>query len=351
MIDLQLYEYALPLKRPFRTGELCLKVRRGFLVRAIEGRSSGWGEASPLPGFSPDTPADIIDQFHKFFSEGITSNDNDWRLLLQAREITSVSSSALRFGVESALIDLRAAQQGLTPITLLGGKCEKIIVNGLAFGDSADELVRQAARLAEEGYRVIKIKVGRLALADEIATIKEIAAFNLQLRLDANRLLPLDQAVDFARAVADLPIEYIEEPVNDPHDLPEFCRRSPIAPALDESLLMAEYENLPAAAWILKPGIHGGIGDLIVRIERAQERGVLPVISSPLLSAVGLSMAAALAAAFCPDEPMGLDTASLFSRDFIRSPISTKGGVLELSQLENNLSIDMTELKCLIDRR
>lgn len=351
MIDLQLYEYALPLKRPFRIGKIDMKIRRGFLICAFDGRFSGWGEASPLPGFSSDTPHDVIDQFHKFLSKGIVNNENNWRRFLQAKVITAVSSPALRFGLESALIALRAAQQGMTPTIFLGGRCEKITINGLAFGDSADELVRQAARLAEEGYRVVKIKVGRLALAEEIAAIKEIAAFNLRLRLDANRLLTLDQAVDFARAVADLPIEYIEEPVADPRDLSEFCRRSPIAPALDESLLMPEYENLPAAAWILKPGIHGGLVDLIARIERAQERGILPVISSPLLSAVGLRMAAALAAAFCPDEPMGLDTASLFSRDFIRSPISTKGGVLELSQLENNLSIDVTELKCLIDRQ
>ncbi|MDZ7316424.1 MAG: o-succinylbenzoate synthase [candidate division KSB1 bacterium] len=346
MIDLQLYEYVLPLKRPFRIGKTDMKCRRGFLICTFDGRFCGWGEASPLPGFSVDTSQDVLDQFHQFLSKGIANNENDWQRFLQIKEITAVSSPALRFGVESALIDLRASQQGLTPAILLGGNCEKIPNNGLAYGDSAGELVRQAARLAEEGYRVIKIKVGRLALADEIAAIKEIAAFNLQLRLDANRLLPLDQAVDFARAVADLPIEYIEEPVDDPRDLPEFSRFSPIAPALDESLLMPEGEHLAAAAWILKPGIHGGIKDLIACIARARERGILPVISSPLLSAVGLRTAAAVAAAFCPDTVMGLDTASLLDRDFLSRPIDTKGGVLKLPELENSFHVNESELTC-----
>src|SRR5690606_1395237 len=56
------------------------------------------------------------------------------------------------------------------------------------------------------------------------------------LRFDANRAWGLDEALSFAEGVHALAPDYIEEPLKDADDLPDFVAKCDLPVALDESL-------------------------------------------------------------------------------------------------------------------
>ena len=125
-------------------------------------------------------------------------------------------------------------------------------------------------------------------------------------------------------------------------ELEEFYRQTGLPVALDESFSMQILESPPkgVSAFIIKPGISGGVIYTTRVAGKAESLGIKVIISSAFLSAVGLLKAAQLAAVFTSsDDAMGLDTSKWLARDFIASPIQTKEGRLDLVELQENLLI------------
>ncbi len=59
----ELYRYELPLSEPLTLGGATLHHREGLLLElAGEGGAVGWGEASPLPGFSRESLEEATEQ-------------------------------------------------------------------------------------------------------------------------------------------------------------------------------------------------------------------------------------------------------------------------------------------------
>ncbi|MFQ3680487.1 MAG: hypothetical protein SNJ60_08295 [Pseudanabaenaceae cyanobacterium] len=50
--------YRLTLRQPLRTAVGPIAHRQGFVIQVRTPHGWGWGEAAPLPGFSPDTLTD-----------------------------------------------------------------------------------------------------------------------------------------------------------------------------------------------------------------------------------------------------------------------------------------------------
>ena len=210
------------------------------------------------------------------------------------------------------------------------------------------------------GFRTFKLKVGRGTPADEAARVGEAARAlhggGTWLRLDGNRQWTLEQAVDFARALGrdgSLEcVEYAEELLVNPAELPELYARTGLRFALDESLsdalggsahargggdsgvealdaLAAAEPARPGsglapaaqlalallaradaqcglAAYIVKPSLVGGLGACAALRARARTSGARLVLSSAFESGVALAQLAALAEALA-DEDAGDD--------------------------------------------
>ncbi|NIT61479.1 MAG: hypothetical protein GWN00_36330, partial [Aliifodinibius sp.] len=79
-----------------------------------------------------------------------------------------------------------------------------VSVNGLLSG-TKEEIFNQLSGLVKEGYNTIKLKIGRGVLEDDIKLTKEVCTVlpnSVSLRLDANRIWPLDNAVAFGKTIA-----------------------------------------------------------------------------------------------------------------------------------------------------
>ena len=88
-----------------------------------------------------------------------------------------------------------------------------------------DSTAREAARLLDEGYRAVKIKVGQGPKLDarRVHLVREIVGDDVQLMVDVNCNYDLTEAIAFVGLVAEANISWLEEPVM-PDDLPGLSK-------------------------------------------------------------------------------------------------------------------------------
>jgi O-succinylbenzoate synthase len=181
--------------------------------------------------------------------------------------------------------------------------------------------------MAEEGYRAVKLKVGRRDVSEDVEIVRrvgEILGGGVSLRLDANRAWEFEEALEFAAGVSGVRIEYIEEPLADAAGLGELAREWGLPVALDESLVGMETGDLGrhayAGAVVLKPTLLGGVSRVVGLAERAKALGMAAILSSSYEGGVGIGALVALAASV-GEEPAGLDTYRALAEDVIEAPL------------------------------
>ncbi len=187
------------------------------------------------------------------------------------------------------------------------------------------------------GVSTFKVKVGE-NLSEDITRINIIRSLrpNATIRIDANGLWSVDQAVSFLQSVGD--IEYIEQPCATIEELRELKKQIDVKIVGDEVLRKAKDPfaiNLSGAVdyLMLKVQPLGGIK----RAHKLAEHHNLPVVvSSALESAVGINYGLTLAASF---EEMkfdcGLGTGSLLAKNVAELPIID--GKIHISDVVPNL--------------
>lgn len=332
----ELYRFRLPLTAPLLLHGETLEYREGLLLRLIgEDGASGWGEASPLPGFSPESLTDAARGLRTLAASIVGEDATDgWvgaegglsRLLDSEDPAPSV-----RFGLELAAWNLYAAATNATlPAVISAGFRDGVPVNGLLAGSSG-EVLEGARRMRRAGYEAVKLKVGGRAVAEDVGLVRAVGGAlgeNVSLRLDANRAWSMDEAREFARGIEGLRVEYVEEPLADPAGLGEFAREEGVPVALDESLVGMAPEVLAehgyAAAVVIKPSLLGGLSRALRLAERAVGLGMRPVVSSAYETGVGTAALVALAAGIGEEPvPAGLDTYRRLAADVVepRLPI------------------------------
>ena len=187
------------------------------------------------------------------------------------------------------------------------------------------------------GVSTFKVKVGTNAQEDvaRINTIRSLRP-HAKIRIDANGLLSVEQAVSLLQLVGD--IEYIEQPCATIQELRELKKRIDVKIVGDEVLRKAKDPfaiDLTGAVdyLMLKVQPLGGIK----RAHQLAQHHKLPVVvSSALESAVGINYGLILAASF---EDMnfdcGLGTGSLLAKNVAQLPIVD--GKIQISDVVPNL--------------
>ena len=346
-----IYSYTLPFTEPLTLKGETLRSRKGLLLRLTgDDSSEGWGEASPLPGFSLETLGEaaeqLMDALEAMAATG-RSSSQDTPFILHPDTVASV-----RFAIELATLNLNAARRGVSALELLDPNAGGLLpINGLLSGQ-ANEVVAASRRMRDAGYRTVKLKVGSLPVEADAERVREVSVVlghGISLRLDANRAWSFDEALAFANATREVRIEYIEEPLGDAALLPRFADESGVPVALDESLIGIEPEDLEkhgyAQAVVLKPTLLGGISHTLRMAEEAHRLGMTPVISSAYEAGIGTLSLISLSAA-TGGEPAGLDTYRRIAEDTLIPPPELHSPTIDVrSMLETPRSVDVDRLE------
>ena len=335
----------LPLARPLRVGSRSLERRTGLLVILEDGEGhSGIGEVAPLPGLHLESIEEAATQLHELaghlegaaIPEGCPALDGAFETWLGGLNL----HPSVRTGAEGAVLTLLADRAGKDLPHLLASKpAARVRINGLLDGDSA-AVLEDAARLRNNGYAALKIKVGRRDAgveADLVVAVRALVGRAVALRLDANRAWDLMAAREFAARVAPAGIEYLEEPLRDSSDLAAFVADTPIPVALDETLLGFSPQAPPplqgVAALILKSSVLGGYERSLAWARLARRQRLAAVVSATFPSVVGMALDIACAAALGDETAHGLGTSSAFAEDLGRAPLTIDGGRIDARRL------------------
>jgi len=337
--SVRLFRYDLPLREGLRFRGPSPDVRSGVLIEVASGGAAGWGDIAPLPGFSAEGLDEAAGGAASLRGR-LLSFDLDPELPSAAWEdLLRGLPPSVRSGCEQACLGLLAGAGGTTLRGLLAdGASDRIHICALLAGTPA-QVLEGAAAAARAGHRCAKLKVGRTDVEADIALAREVRRIlgeSVALRIDANRAWSLGEAIGFVRGVGG-PIEYIEEPVKDPIDLPAFAAATGAPVALDETLADArcpDWTGIPGVkAVVLKPTILGGILRCRRIALRAAERGQRAVVSSSFESGVGLlGLCEAAAALGGEGVAAGLDTGRWLARDVLDPPLRL-GPVVDLPAL------------------
>ena len=203
-----------------------------------------------------------------------------------------------------------------------------------------------AGTLARFGnFQTIKIKVADPGQGIDLDLERIRLAHQLypeaRIRLDANGAMTPLQALDLAQQLADIPLEYFEQPVSSIEELVKLRQELERAGlelkiAADESIRKAEDPLLVAREGaadiaVIKVQPLGGIQR---SLEIAQLSGLEIVVSSALESSIGLTHGAHLAAAL-PNLSFdcGLATANLLAGDVTDQPLLAHEGEIAVREV------------------
>ena len=120
--------------------------------------------------------------------------------------------------VDIALWDLRAKTADQPLWRMLGGGSREVkaYAGGIDLDFTLDQLLAQAEGFLAQGFRAIKMKVGRDLLEqdiDRVLAMRKFVGSDFPLMADANMRWTVDQAVKAATALAPFGLYWLEEPV------------------------------------------------------------------------------------------------------------------------------------------
>ena len=166
----------------------------------------------------------------------------------------------------------------------------------------------EAAAAVSDGFATLKLKVGASDLDVDVAAVsalREAIGDSCRLRLDANGVWTVDQAVAALSRLKQFDIEYVEEPVSGIEALTQVAEQSPIPVAVDDSLGSADTElpeSIPVV--VVKPMVLGGPRTAYAAACRWIDQGRKVIVTNYLDSAIGQHAALSVAAAL-PGPPTG----------------------------------------------
>lgn len=357
----ELYRFELKFKEPAMTS------RGTYLTHTVWYPVLKWngklalGECAPLPDLSADflsLGADEAERTRAYEALVQQSLAQLWQQLHQGNkaDLSSLQPySSVRFGLEclTHLYERRKRVEQekdsaalLFPCAFTSGQ-EDLLINGLIWMGSFEEMARRIELKLQDGYKCIKLKIGAIDFEKELDLLRKLrerfSPQELELRVDANGAFASDEVEAKLEALSAFTLHSIEQPIKagQMELMGKLCAKSPIAIGLDEELIgvndlkaKAELlETIKPQYLILKPSLHGGLSGCREWMQLAKERGIGYWVTSALESNIGLNALAQWCAMQELTMPQGLGTGLLYTNN-VASPLSIRQAKLHCDLAE-----------------
>ncbi|MFD0959157.1 mandelate racemase/muconate lactonizing enzyme family protein [Paenibacillus chungangensis] len=200
-------------------------------------------------------------------------------------------------GIEMALLDLRGKIFNTPVYNLLGGKCKsEVEFNGYIFIDTPDNNVKEAVKFVENGYRELKLKVGRdIALdTDRVRAVREAVGPDIKIRIDANQNWSVPTAIKAIRSMEKYGLQMVEQPTryHDIEGMAAVARAVDVPIIADEGCATFEdalrlIDQRACACFLVYPSEAGGILKARQIVDLANQAGIWCVTGSWAETGIG----------------------------------------------------------------
>jgi L-alanine-DL-glutamate epimerase-like enolase superfamily enzyme len=208
---------AIPLARPYTITFRTVSAIEPVIVtlRDDKGRL-GVGAASPEPHVTGETNAACQSALAADRLAWLVGTDvRTLPALARRLEATMPDTPAARAAVDMALYDLLGKALGL-PICDLLGRAHTSMPTSVTIGIKAtDEALREADEYVGRGFRILKVKIGRVIAddIDRVQALRDRVGAGVKIRVDANQGYTLTETRQFLAATEALDLELFEQPV------------------------------------------------------------------------------------------------------------------------------------------
>lgn len=282
-------------KRTFRISQSAHDLFRMVVCEIRHGEVVGYGEASPSKRVTGETVGSVgafLDRAAAQLSDVAPAR---WDAFLDHVHATGREPSA-RAALDLALHDLVGKIQQLPARALYGlpeARLETCMTVSL---DEPKVMADEARGYHEDGFRVLKLKLGNAAQdAERVAAIRASLP-GAALRADANTGWTLDDARRLTRELARHRVEFVEQPFPPAEDatLAAFSRESPLPLYADESVMDGEDVRRLCALGFrggvnLKLQKTGGIRPAVAAIREARAKGYQVQLGCNVETAIGIA--------------------------------------------------------------
>jgi L-alanine-DL-glutamate epimerase-like enolase superfamily enzyme len=201
----------------------------------------GVGECSAFPMIVGETQAGCFEVAKDFAA--IWKGKDPLQIELRMNELHAAIAfnSTIKSAFDMALYDLAAKAVKQPLYSFLGGTKTKKLETDITVGlDEPARMAKQARAFKEQGFRIIKIKLGKDPIEDvqRVRQIREAVGSGLLLRIDANQGWDEDAARYALQNMATYDIQFCEQPMRYWNDdkLPALRHASTIKIMADESV-------------------------------------------------------------------------------------------------------------------
>lgn len=235
------------LNEPFGIATGAQLVARNVLVEVELGDGTvGLGEAAPFEAVSGETQAKVLTALEALDESLVGRDARGFRDISELLWSQCEAVPTAIAGVEMALFDALARSRGMSLLDWFGRSqtalMTDITITTSAVDDPIGAGVAAARRAAADGFRTLKLKVGKEPLDLEVARVLAIAraAPEARLVLDANAAYSASDAVGLVDGLREVRhrIDTFEQPVarEDWDGLLEVERKGGVPVCADESL-------------------------------------------------------------------------------------------------------------------
>jgi L-Ala-D/L-Glu epimerase len=243
IVDAQAIPIRIPLKKPFTIAVGTLTHCNHVLVRMTddEGRV-GWGETTTfleVYGYDQNALCQALTDHLIPAVKGL--DPHDMALIHQRMDHSMPYNLMAKAGIDFAAHDLIAQAANLPIHAMIGGRRVQQIplIAGIDI-IPADQAFDRAREIVNQGYRTVKIKIGKDPRQDieRVRSVRKAVGEEITLRVDGNCGYDRNTAIRLFSHMEDYHLEWIEQPLPawDLHGLALLADRLDTPIAVDESM-------------------------------------------------------------------------------------------------------------------
>lgn len=289
------YLFRIPLASPYKLSFGTISEFETIYIYLESESHTGFGEITPLPGYSPET-IDIC-------------KSSLWNLKASLETGRPLFGELKKMMIPTPMVASGVACAYETWAEGPGTACHIGLQDGIPLaahcsGDSPEETGKTAHSLVKQGFRTLKVKVGATSPLADSARIKAAASElteGCRIRIDANKSYNLAEALTFCKELEGVhSIELIEQPfpVEQWNENEKLAARTSIPIMLDESIWTNEDVRRAADHGIkyvkLKLCKHLGMRGVKGIAHKASQYGMHVVLGNGVQTALGNHLEARL---------------------------------------------------------
>jgi len=340
--QIELYRSKIKLKEPFKISLATHEYAENIyvIIRTFNG-ITGYGECSPskvIQGETLDTCFIVGQDIGNLLIGKDPLNIGE---CISAMDTLIYANTSIKSAFDIALHDIASRHAGLPLYAYLGGRNDKNLITDYTVSiDTPEKMANDAVRIKDEGFPVIKIKLGETEEKDieRIIAIRQAVGSETPLRIDANQGWDIQSAISILSSLTDWNIQFCEEPIPRWNftELPAIKQHSPIPVMADESCFdhndAKRLINLNACDYFnIKLGKSSGIFKARKIINLAVQAGIKMQVGGFLESRLGFTASAHFALTSDQIVFYDFDTPLMFVEDPVIGGITyLKNGVIKV---------------------